>query len=254
MVIGNWKMNLLRPESIALVKEILEKLDKDSPVQVGIAPPFTALDSIRGLLAGTDLAMGGQNICSESKGAFTGEISASMLKDAGCGFVILGHSERRNYFGEDDGLINRKIRTAQSAGLTVILCVGETLEQRENGHTNAVIESQLKKSLQGLSRSDMENVVIAYEPVWAIGTGKNATPDQAQSVHKFIRNLIAETWGRSAGDIIRIQYGGSVNQENCKELLAQVDIDGALVGGASLDADSFCAIINSIDTAKREKI
>lgn len=253
IVVGNWKMNLLIPESIALAKAILERLDKGSPVQIGVAPPFTALDSIRGLLSGTGLSLVGQNICCEAKGAFTGEISASMLKDAGCDSVILGHSERRKYFAEDDGLINKKIISAHSAGLTVILCVGETLEQRENGQTHAVIKAQLKKSLEGLSRPDMENVVIAYEPIWAIGTGKNATPDQAQSVHKFIRNLIAGSWGMETGDAIRIQYGGSVNPENSGELLAQPDVDGALVGGASLDADSFCAIIGSIINTKREE-
>ena len=252
IVVGNWKMNLLVPESVALVKGILEKMDSTPPVQVGIAPPFTALDSIGGLLAGTGFVLGGQNIFSETHGAFTGEISAAMLKDAGCGFVILGHSERRNYFGEDDDLINKKVKTALSAGLSVILCVGETLEQREAGQTHAVIENQIRKSLKGLSGPDMESLVIAYEPVWAIGTGKNATPEQAQSVHKFIRNLVAESWGKDTAENIRIQYGGSVNPENCKELLDQDDIDGALVGGASLDADSFCAIINSIDAKNRE--
>lgn len=252
IVVGNWKMNLLIPESVALAQGILEKMDSSPPVQVGIAPPFTALESIGGLLAGTSFALGGQNIHFETHGAFTGEISAAMLKDAGCGFVILGHSERRNYFGEDDELINKKIKTALAAELSVILCVGETLAQREEGQTHAVIESQISKSLRGLSSSDLESAVIAYEPVWAIGTGVTATPAQAQDTHKFIRNLLAESWGKDTAENMRIQYGGSVNPENSGELLNQDDIDGALVGGASLDADSFCAIINSIDITKRE--
>ena len=252
LIVGNWKMNLLIPDSAALAEEILDTLGSSPPVQVGIAPPFTALESVREALAGSGIALGGQNICSEPQGAFTGEISASMLKDAGCGFVILGHSERRTHFGEEDALINKKIKTAQASGLNIILCVGETLAQRDEGKTNAVIEQQLLESLLGLSGSDMHGIVIAYEPVWAIGTGQNAEPGQAQVVHRFIRDLLEETFGKEVSGAMRIQYGGSVNPENSRELFSQEDIDGALVGGASLEADSFCDIIKSADFTREE--
>lgn len=253
LIVGNWKMNLLIPDSIALAEDIMDALGASPPIQVGIAPPFTALDSVREAVAGSGIALGGQNICAEPGGAFTGEVSASMLKDAGCGFVILGHSERRIHFGEQDALINKKIKIAQASELNIILCVGETLAQREEGKTNAVIEQQLLECLLGLSGSDMHGVVIAYEPVWAIGTGQTAQPEQAQEVHRFIRDLLEESFGKEVAGAMRIQYGGSVNPDNSRELLSQEDIDGALVGGASLEADSFCAIINSANSTREDQ-
>ena len=190
--------------------------------------------------------LGGQNIYSENQGAFTGEISAEMLKDVGCDFVILGHSERRIYLKEDDQFINRKVKIALESGLKIIFCIGESLEQYDEGKTESTVKSQLKNGLQGVSGAEMGKIIIAYEPIWAIGTGKNAEPEQAQSVHRYIRNVIGESWDEEVSSKIQIQYGGSVNPENCHEILNQNDIDGALIGGASLDADSFCAIINSI--------
>lgn len=246
IVVANWKMNLLISESTTLVKKILENIELKEEVEIGLAPPFTALSTIKNQLSGRNVLLGGQNIYSENHGAFTGEISAEMLKDVGCEFVILGHSERRVYFKEDDEFINKKVMIALETGLNIILCIGETLEQHEAGKTESIVGSQLKNGLNGVSASEMTNVIIAYEPIWAIGTGKNAEPDQAQSVHKYIRGVIGESWGNDIADRIRIQYGGSVNPENCREILNQKDIDGTLIGGASLDADSFCAIINSI--------
>jgi triosephosphate isomerase len=239
-------MNLLISQSSSLVKHILENFEPKENVEIGLAPPFTALSNVKSQLSDTKIVLGGQNIYSENHGAFTGEISAEMLKDIGCEFVILGHSERRIYFHEDDQFINRKIKIALEAGLKIIFCIGESLEQRDEGKTEPVVKSQLVNGLKGVTDTDMENIIVAYEPVWAIGTGKNAEPEQAQSVHKFIRETISKVWSEEVSVRTRIQYGGSVNPENCREILKQDDIDGALIGGASLDADSFCAIINSI--------
>jgi len=210
-----------------------------------LAPPFTALGIVKKLVDGSGIQLAGQNIYFEPKGAWTGEISAAMLKDCGCKYVILGHSERRSYFHEDDVLINKKIKAALKHDLHVIFCVGESLGQRERNETRGVIESQLKVGLEGLTADDFEKLIIAYEPVWAIGTGKNATPEQAQEVHHFIRAFLETTIGKPTAESTRIQYGGSVNQGNSKSLMDQKDIDGALVGSASLNAESFIAIINS---------
>jgi triosephosphate isomerase len=192
---------------------------------------------------GSNVAVGGQDVYFEGNGAFTGETSTAMLTDIGCSHVILGHSERRNVIGENDELINKKTKAALAAGLTPVVCVGELLEEREAGKTAAVVKSQVEGSLDGLTEADMKKVVIAYEPVWAIGTGKTATPEQAQEVHADLRKLLAERYNQQTADTVRILYGGSVKPDNAAELMSQADIDGALVGGASLKADSFSAII-----------
>jgi triosephosphate isomerase (TIM) len=238
-------MNMLQSEAENLVRKLIEWKELPQAVDIVLAPPFTALGVVGNLIKHSGIQLAGQNIHFEPKGAWTGEISAAMLKDAGCEFVILGHSERRNYFHEDDALINQKIKAALKHGLQVIFCVGETLEQRERDQTQGIVESQLKIGLQGVVATDIKNVVIAYEPVWAIGTGKTATPDQAQEVHCFTRKFLERDFGNVAAESIRIQYGGSVNAGNSKLLLDQKDIDGALVGSASLDIESFTAIINS---------
>lgn len=246
VVAGNWKMNCLQSEAEDLVKQIMVRKELTRDVEVVLAPPFTALGVVRKLLHGSGIHLAGQNMHFEPKGAWTGEVSAAMLKDSGCKYVILGHSERRSYFHEDDALINKKIKAALKDELNVIFCVGETLKQRECNETRAVVEAQLKLGLEGLTDRDLDNLVIAYEPVWAIGTGKNATPEQAQEVHQFIRAFLEASFGNKTAESVRIQYGGSVNPGNSETLMAQKDIDGALVGSASLNAESFSAIINSV--------
>jgi triosephosphate isomerase len=245
VVAGNWKMNGLQSEAEDLVKQLIAQKEMAANVDVILAPPFTALALVQKLVDGSGIQLAGQNIHFEPKGAWTGEISAAMLKDSGCKYVILGHSERRSFFHEDDALINKKIKAALKDGLHVIFCVGETLEQRERNETRGVVESQLNIGMADLTASDLEKLIIAYEPVWAIGTGKTATPEQAQEVHEFTRAFLETTFGKSTAESTRIQYGGSVNSENSKTLMAQKDIDGALVGSASLNAESFIAIINS---------
>ncbi len=245
IVAGNWKMNMLQSEAEDLVKKLVEWKELSKTVDIVLAPPYTSLEVVRKLIKNSGIQLAGQNIYFEPKGAWTGEVSAAMLKDAGCRFVILGHSERRRYFHEDDALINQKIKAALENGLQVIFCVGETLKQREQAQTQEVVALQLKNGLQGLDATDLEKVVIAYEPVWAIGTGKAATPEQVQEVHSYVRKVLGKDFGKNVADSIRIQYGGSVNSENSKLLLDQEDIDGALVGSASLNFESFIAIINS---------
>lgn len=245
IIAGNWKMNMLQSEAEDLVIKLMEWKELPRAVDIVLAPPFTALGVVGKLIKNSGIQLGGQNIYFEPKGAWTGEISAALLKDAGCQYVILGHSERRRYFFEDDDLINQKIKAALKNELHVIFCVGETLEQRTQEQTREVVTSQLKIGLQGLDAADLENLVIAYEPVWAIGTGKAATPEQAQEVHCFARKFLETTFGRLTAECTRIQYGGSVNSGNSKRLFDQKDIDGALVGSASLDLESFTAIINS---------
>ncbi len=245
IIAGNWKMNLLRSEARDLVESLIRRVKTPASADIILAPPFTALGAVEELIAGTGFFLAGQNHHFEPKGAYTGEVSPAMLKDAGCQYVILGHSERRTYFFEDDAQINKKIKAALLCGLNVIFCVGETLEQREKGETQSIIQSQIEKGLQGLTGNDIGRIVLAYEPVWAIGTGKTATPDQAQEVHFFIRGLLREIFGEIVAQNTRIQYGGSVTPESSGSLLTQKDIDGALVGSASLNTDSFCAIISS---------
>ncbi len=244
VIAGNWKMNNDLIESEKLIVELKNLLQNEKPnCDVIICPPFTSLSEASKLIKGSVIKLGAQNMYFEENGAYTGEVSASMLKSAGCEYVILGHSERRNIFGESDEVINKKIKKALAAGLKPIFCVGELLEERENGTTNDIIKSQVLKGLTGIPADDMENIIVAYEPVWAIGTGKTATPAQAQEVHEFIRDLIEIEYSMNVSMNLVIQYGGSVKPDNAKELLSQIDIDGALVGGACLKADSFMGII-----------
>lgn len=212
---------------------------------VVIAPVFTALKTVADRLDGSNIAVAGQDCSTQNEfGAYTGEVTAEMLKDVGCSYVIIGHSERRQFYGETDQSVNKKAKAAVEAGLTAIVCVGEQLSEREAGQAESVVKNQLAGSLAGLTVSDMERIIIAYEPVWAIGTGKTATPEQAQEMHGYIRRTVAETHGSETGERVRILYGGSVKPNNIGTLMAQQDIDGALVGGASLEAESFAAIVN----------
>lgn len=244
-IAGNWKMNTSLTEAVTLAKGLKSAVSDIHKVDVAICPPFPFLFPVAKELAGSAIQLGAQNMYWEKKGAFTGETAASMLKDVGCSFVILGHSERRHVFGEKDDGIHKKILAALDAGLNPIVCVGETLEERENGKTEQVVESQIHGCLSALSKESMLKVTIAYEPVWAIGTGKTATPEQAQEVHRLIRMWLERQFDRETAETIRIQYGGSVKAENAAELLAQSDIDGALVGGASLKVDDFAAILRA---------
>ncbi len=246
VIAGNWKMNNNLPESENLISKLISGLSTGkNNCDVIICPPFTSLSLAASLIKGSQIKLGAQNMYYEESGAFTGEVSASMLKSAGCEYVILGHSERRTIFGEKDEQINKKIKKALSSGLKPIFCVGETLEEREIGVTNDIIKRQVNEGLSGLSEKDLDTIIIAYEPVWAIGTGKTATPAQAQEVHSFIRSLISGLFSPASAEKMIIQYGGSVKPDNAKELLSQKDIDGALVGGACLKAESFIGIIEA---------
>ena len=245
IIAGNWKMNKTVAESIELVEE-LQRLHADqTAVDVVVCPPYTSLKSVSDILSNTQIHVGSQNISAEDSGAYTGEISHEMLKELYVRYVIIGHSERREYFQESDDLINRKVLKALEKKLKPILCVGESLEQRESGITEDVVEKQIRLGLRDINPDMYSDVVIAYEPVWAIGTGKTATAQQAQDVHYFIRCLIKEMVGLDASNVVRIQYGGSMKPSNAEELLSQSDIDGGLIGGASLDAVSFGSLIES---------
>ena len=243
-VAGNWKMYKTAAEGAALATAIRNGLRLRPNVEVAVCPPFTALQAVGRAIAGSPVALGAQNLHPDPEGAHTGEISAAMLKEHGCVYVILGHSERRREFGETDAFINAKARAALAAGLTPIVCVGETREEREAGRTEAVLTAQVQGSLEGLG-GQLPALVIAYEPVWAIGTGLTATPEQAQSAHAHIRRLLAGLGGETAAAQTRILYGGSVKPDNAADLFSQPDIDGGLIGGASLKADSFLAIVHS---------
>ena len=243
-IAGNWKMNLTRAESVALASGVAEQLGDATDVDVAVCPPSVYLDAVGQALSGSNVALGAQNMYHESGGAFTGETSAGMLQDVRCKYVILGHSERRHVLGETDEAINRKVLAALAAGLLPIVCVGETLEQREAGQTQSVVKTQVESSLADLSVDQMQQIVIAYEPVWAIGTGKVATPEQAEEVHADLRSLVESRYNSAVAGGIRIQYGGSVKPGNAAELLGQPNIDGALVGGASLKVDDFIGIIS----------
>jgi triosephosphate isomerase (TIM) len=247
IVAGNWKMFNDISESSSLVAEI-RKNETAIPewVTTVVCPPFPSLAGASSILQGSRIAVGAQNMSEHDEGAYTGEVSWKMVKSAGCLYVILGHSERRQYFHETDDLINRKVKKAVSAGLIPIVCVGERLEEREKGITDQVIFTQVKGVLKGLSEKEMKDVVVAYEPVWAIGTGKNATPIQAQEVHQHIRKLISQLFSWPTAESTTIQYGGSVKPDNAADLLAQNDIDGALIGGASLKANSFLSIAAAV--------
>ncbi len=242
-ICGNWKMNKTIAEGVTFIETAKAALAGISDVEIGIGATFTALKSLADAANGTNIKIGGQDCYWEESGAFTGEIAPSMLKDAGCSFVIIGHSERRQFFGETNETVNKKTKAALAQGLQVIVCVGEMLEERENGTTNKVVEDHVKNGLVSLTAEDMKSIVIAYEPVWAIGTGKTATPAQAQEVHAFIRKTLTDMFGAAVADGVRIQYGGSVKPDNVKELMSQPDVDGALVGGAALKPDSFEALV-----------
>lgn len=238
-------MNKTAGQAVELILGLKDSLGLIRGVDVVVCPPFTALAPVRQNLDASCIQLGAQNMHFEQSGAFTGEVSGSMLRDLGCQYVILGHSERRQYFGETDDLINRKSRAALAAGLQPIICVGETLEERECSRMEEVVEAQIRGGLEGLAPADVAHVVIAYEPVWAIGTGQTATSEQAQEMHAFIRRVLSDCAGDALAKSVRIQYGGSMKPENAAELLAQPDIDGGLIGGASLDAKSFAAIIKA---------
>jgi len=244
-VAGNWKMNNTPSESVELAKALVRRLANIKGVDVALCPPFTSLTAVGGIISGTNIRLGAQNMHWQKSGAYTGEVSAAMLRDLYCHYVIIGHSERRQYFGETDEIVNRKLKAALAGNLCPIVCVGETLEQRKSGETQTVIEKQFEDGLKGLAASNFNTLIIAYEPIWAIGTGLTATPQQAQEVHKFIRGLVQEQADEKTASTVRILYGGSVKPDNAKELFQQPDIDGGLIGGASLDADSFTAIVNA---------
>jgi triosephosphate isomerase len=243
-IAGNWKMNLDRAEAIALANAVANgAAEVVAEVEIAICPPFVYLDPVRQALGNSLVGLGAQNLYFEPSGAFTGETSAAMLKDVGCRYVILGHSERRHVLGETDAVVNKKMHAALAAGLEPILCVGELLAEREAGQTMKVVRQQFEGSCAGISAEQMAQTVLAYEPVWAIGTGKVATPQQAEEVHSALRKMIAEGYNSQIADQVRIQYGGSVKPSNAAELLSQPNIDGALVGGASLKAEDFLGIV-----------
>jgi len=242
-IAGNWKMNKTVGEALELIRELKVAIAHVKEVEVAVAPPFTALYAVHKELEGTSIRLAAQNLYWEERGAFTGEVSPLMLKEVGCQYVIIGHSERRQFFGESDETVNRKIKAALAQGLKLIFCVGETLKDREEAKTFSVVERQIEGGLRGLGDKELRNMVIAYEPIWAIGTGKTATPEQAEEVHRFIRGKMDKLHSRGVSEEIRIQYGGSVTPENIKGLMNQPNIDGALVGGASLKAESFSKIV-----------
>ena len=245
-IAGNWKMNLHRAASVELAAGIVSALGDISQLDVAICPPAVYLEAVARELSGSPIALGSQNMHDQPSGAFTGELSGPMLSDIGCQYVILGHSERRHLMGEDDAQVNKKLHAALLHGLSPIVCVGETLSDRQAGRTTDVIRDQFERSLAGVTDAQMAMTTIAYEPVWAIGTGEVATPDQAQQVHADLRSLIENSYNQEVGSGVRIQYGGSVKPSNAADLLAQPDIDGALVGGAALDVVSFAGIIQQV--------
>ncbi|NJD90400.1 MAG: triose-phosphate isomerase [Geobacter sp.] len=243
VIAGNWKLFKKSAEALQLVEGLIPLVKGKSGVEIVVAPVFTVLDRVAKAISGTNIKLSAQDCYWEEEGAFTGEVSSGMLLDAGCSHVIIGHSERRQYFGETDATVNKKIKAALAAGLVAIFCIGETLEERESGRTFDVLGTQIKGGLSGID--SLQNVIVAYEPVWAIGTGKTASDAQAQEAHAFIRGEIAALYGADAAGKMRILYGGSVKPENVAGLISQPDIDGALVGGASLKADSFAALVNA---------
>jgi len=244
VIAGNWKLYKTKAEALSLIGELAPLVAGVTEVEVVVAPVFTVLPSLVGAVAGTPIALAAQDVFWEEEGAFTGEVSPRMLMDAGASHVIIGHSERREYFGETDATVNKKIRAALKGALVPIFCIGETLAAREAGETFAVLERQVKGGLEGLTATQFAPIIVAYEPVWAIGTGKTASDEQAQEAHAFIRGVLSRIYGKESADKARILYGGSVKPENIKGLMSCADIDGALVGGASLKAASFGAIVN----------
>jgi triosephosphate isomerase len=250
LIAGNWKMNKTSADAVALAQEITAVIGKQTEVDVVMCPPFTALEAVSKVLDGSNVKLGAQNMHHEPSGAFTGETSAAMLRAFFATHVILGHSERRTYFSETDEVINKKVLAALKNQLRPILCVGETLAEREAGSTLKVVQTQTERCLEGVSKEMATSVVIAYEPVWAIGTGKVATTEQAQEVHAFIRGLLTKLFGEPTAQKIRILYGGSMKPANAPDLLGQKDIDGGLIGGASLEARSFVDLVNAAAAAK----
>ena len=242
LIAGNWKLYKTSPEAVKTAQQLVELVADTVEVDIMIAPVFTALDPVSKVVENSRVALGAQNLYWEKEGAYTGEISADMLVSAGCQYVIIGHSERRQYFGETDETVNKKIRAAIDAELIPVFCVGETEVERESGQTFSVLDKQVKKGLEGHLADNLGTLVIAYEPVWAIGTGKTATRDQTQEVHQYIRSLVETDFGADLSNAVRILYGGSVKPDNITQLMQMPDIDGALVGGASLDAVSFSRI------------
>jgi len=248
IIAGNWKLNYTSQEAVELVTLLKRDLLDITDVDIVVCPVFTVLSDVHDVLSDTNIGLGAQNLHWEDSGAFTGEISAPLIKDTGAQYVIIGHSERRQFFGETNETVNKRIRAALNHDLIPIVCVGEVLEERESDKTKDVIKEQLTGSLSGYSPDEMKGMVVAYEPVWAIGTGKVATPDQAQEVHHYIRGLLSEMFDQATAHEVRIQYGGSVKPDNIGDLIGQEDIDGALVGGASLKAESFIEIVKSSTT------
>lgn len=248
---GNWKMNTNSATSVNLAAGLVRELASVQNVRIAVCPPFVYLQSVAAALSASQIELGAQDVYYEKNGAFTGEISCEMLKDCTCTYVILGHSERRHILGETDRLVNLKIKAALAADLKPIFCVGELLEERDNGKTFDVVENQIRKGLEGLSAEQIRSITIAYEPVWAIGTGRNATPQQAQEVHEHIRQLLKDSYGPELAQAITIQYGGSAKPANTAELLAQPDVDGLLVGGASLKVEDFAAMVKTAAAVKK---
>lgn len=245
LIMGNWKMFNTVEEAENLVAGIKAGSYKETEAIIVVCPPFTALSAVSKLIEGSNISLGAQNMHPETEGAFTGEVSPVMIKELRCRYVVLGHSERRQYFHETDEFINEKVKTALKYSLIPVLCIGETLEQRESGQHLPVVRSQFEKSLADISKDDITKIVIAYEPVWAIGTGKTATPEQAEQMHSYIRRLLTEKYGQELGSRVFLLYGGSVKPDNIATLIDKPNVDGALVGGASLKAESFCAIVSN---------
>lgn len=252
-IAGNWKLHKTISEAVELTKKINQDAGKEKDAEMVVIPPFTALSEVKKVLSESQVLMGAQDVFWKESGAYTGEISPTMLKEAGCDFVVVGHSERRQYFGDTDEKVNKKIIAALDAGLSPILCVGEELEERENNQTFDKIKKQITQGLENLNQDQIKNVIIAYEPIWAIGTGRTASPEQAEEVHGFIRNQLAEMVGKEDSSCAIILYGGSVKPKNAFSLIKEKNINGALIGGASLKADSFVDIIREAKKAYKEK-
>jgi triosephosphate isomerase len=245
-IAGNWKMNMNSASAIALAAGLANELEDVDTVDVAVCPPFVYLQSVAAALSASNIALGAQDVYYEDNGAFTGEVSCQMLKDTSCTYAIIGHSERRHVIGETDELINKKVSAAINSGLLPIFCVGELLEEREAEKTNEVVAQQVKSGLEGICAERVQAVTVAYEPVWAIGTGLTATPDQAQEVHAMIRDLLADMYDKDVAQAVRIQYGGSAKPANTAELMDQPDVDGLLVGGASLKVEDFAAMVKTV--------
>ncbi len=250
---GNWKMYKTIPEAVEMVKALKEESPQLTDAELVVIPPYTMLSEVKKVIEGSTIQLGAQNIFWEEKGAFTGEVSPPMLKDAGCQYVTIGHSERRQYFGETNETVNKRIKAALAHELTPIMCIGESLEEREKGNTMDKVETQINSGLEGLGKDEIRQIVIAYEPIWAIGTGVTATPSQAEEVHSFIRKKLTEKYGNEIASYAIILYGGSVKPANTYSMLKENNINGALVGGASLEADSFIQITKEAIKAYKEK-